>query len=247
MPGNPPPPGALPAPLPLPRVVPVPDPVPAAAVVPRPVAAPSPVEFKPLPFPLPYRPPLPLPEPFKLSLRPPATAPASASPLATSAGVPLPAAIEGCPPLLLPAPGSAITVASSGATENKERSSIRGILVGTSGGGGTALSTSSPVCPRRSIGTSEISAGPGTGGLAGSSRGTMGSDASRAGTWLAAEIGNVIFGAGMGIYTGRRSAISPARIFITGFGGSATATSVGCATLGNAMNCRNSGGFLSAG
>src|SRR6266851_414210 len=247
MPENPPPPGALPAPLPLPRVIPVPDPVPAAAVVPRPAAAPSPVPFKPLPFPLPYRPPLPLPEPFKLLLRPPAAASASASPLATSAGVPLPAAMEGCPPLLLPAPGSAITVASSGVTANDERASARGIFFGTSGGGGTALSTSIPVCPRRSTGTSEICAGPGTGGLAGSSRGTMGTDASSAGAWLAAATGNMIFGAWMGVFAEGRSASSPASTFITGFGGSATVTSVGCATLGNGMNCRNSGGFLSAG
>src|SRR6266567_1482276 len=249
MPGNPPLPAALPAPFPLPRVVPAPAPEPPPAVVPRPDPVPSatPAGFRPLPFALPYRPPVPVPEPVEfLAALPPAAASATASPLGTSAGVPVPAAMEGWPPPLLPAPGSAITVTSPGATANNERASAWGIFLGASGGGGTALSTSS-ACFLCSTGTSDTCAGAGMTGFAGSNRGTMGSDASRAGAWLAAATGNVIFGARTGFSAGARSDSSPANTFLTGFGGSATATSAGCAMFGNGRNCFSSGGLISAG
>src|SRR5438270_3728173 len=153
MPGKPPDPAALPAPLPLPGVAPAPVPVPAPAVAPRPIPAASPAGFRPLPFALPYLPPSPVPEPIEffvaLLTLPPVAASARASPLATSAGVPRPAAMEGAAPPFDPAPGSAITVTSVGATANRERASARGIFFGSSGGGGTALITCSYVCPLR--------------------------------------------------------------------------------------------------
>src|SRR5437868_4650743 len=197
MPGKPPLSDALPPPLPLPSVVPVAAPVPASDPVPRPTPKPPPAAFKPGPLPPPYRPPSPLPAPpARLPLPPPAGVSAIASPFEASPRVPLPAAIEGSPPLLAPEAGSAITVTSPGVIANSDRASTIGTFVGRSGGGGIAFSARSPWSSLLS-GASEISSARGGGGT-GNTRGMTGSATARAGVLLKSPVGTVSFGAAKG-------------------------------------------------